>query len=302
MILKNSNLKAVSYGEVLFDIFQTEKKIGGAPLNLALRTSSLGIPTMMISCVGNDEDGTEILSYMTQNGLPTEAVQKTDAAPTGLVNVFLNERGSATYDIVCPSAWDFIDKNEKILKFTNEAEIFFYGSLVCRNDTSKQSLFHLLDNSEGTYKVFDVNLRKPHYSLQTLKQLMGYADFIKFNDEELLEVANALGSETKNIESNIDFISKLTGAEAICVTLGKHGSVLLWKNQLYRQKTYTVKVSDTVGAGDSFLASLIANLLAGTTPQESLNFAGAVGALVATKQGANPKITTEEIRSLQEMN
>lgn len=298
----NKKINVISFGEVLFDVFGEEKKIGGAPLNLALRTASYGFPVAMISAVGNDEDGKVILDYTKENALETSGIIVSPEYDTGIVQVSLNERGSATYDIRFPSAWDFISVDEKIMDTVKEADVFFYGSLACRNDVSQETLFSILDSNDKMFKVFDVNLRKPFYNIQLLENLMNRADFIKFNDEEILEIAAGMGFESENLEANIKFISEKTNTPAICVTLGKHGSILLWNNQLYRHEGYPVKVADTVGAGDSFLASLIAKLLSDKNPDEALNFASAVGALVASYSGANPKIENSEIDAFLKQN
>lgn len=293
----NKKINAVSFGEVLFDVFGEEKKIGGAPLNLALRTASFGFPVAMISAVGNDEDGKVICDYVRENQLDTSGIMTTQDYDTGIVQVTLNERGSATYEIKFPSAWDFIETNNDTLNIVKNADVFFYGSLVCRNDASRNTLFNLLDSNPGMFKVFDVNLRKPFYNIELLKQLMDKADFIKFNDEEILEIAAALGFKSDDLEENIRFISEKTNTGSVCVTLGKHGSILLWNDKFYKHSGYPVKVADTVGAGDSFLASLIARLLSDKNPETALDFASAVGALVASYSGANPKLEIKEIES-----
>jgi len=298
----NKKINVISFGEVLFDVFGEEKKIGGAPLNLALRTASYGFPVSMISAVGNDEDGKVILEYTKENALEAGGIIVSPEHETGIVQVSLNERGSATYEIKFPSAWDFIVVDEKIMDTVKEADVFFYGSLACRNDVSQKTLFSILDTNDTMFKVFDVNLRKPFYDIQLLEKLMNMADFIKFNDEEILEIAAGMGFESDDPESNIKFISEKTNTKAICVTLGKHGSILLWHNQLYRHEGYPVKVADTVGAGDSFLASLIAKLLSDKNPVDALNFASAVGALVASYSGANPKIENSEIEMFLKQN
>jgi fructokinase len=289
-------LNAVAYGEVLWDVFANEKKIGGAPLNVALRMKTLGCEVAMISCVGNDEDGEAIISQVKSLGLKTDAIIKSEDFPTGLVNVTLNERGSASYEISYPSAWDKIVLNDLARNSVNNADVLIYGSLVCRDQVSRQALEELLELK--IYKVFDVNLRKPHYSYEMLEQLMHSADFIKFNDEELLEITAAMESPFTTLEDNMNFIADRTKVKAICVTRGKHGALLMWEGQLYENEGYPVEVADTVGAGDSFLAALIASLLTGIAPQTAIDFACAVGALVAEAPGANPEISNSRIENL----
>ncbi|SHL99441.1 carbohydrate kinase family protein [Flavobacterium chilense] len=290
------SLKAVAYGEVLWDVFDTEKKIGGAPLNVALRMKTLGCDVAMISCVGNDENGKAILNHIKSLGLETSAISTIEDFPTGLVNVTLNDTGAASYVIHYPSAWDKINVNDSGKKLVSEADVLIFGSLVCRDEVSRKSLEALLQTK--TYKVFDVNLRKPHYSYQILERLIHAADFIKFNDEELLEIATALDSPFTTLEENIHFIAQRTHAKAMCVTRGAHGALLFWDNTLYENSGYPVKVADTVGAGDSFLATLITSLLTGKDPQSAVDFACAIGALVAESPGANPEISIERIEAL----
>jgi fructokinase len=297
-MLNNKKVNVISFGEVLFDVFGEEKKIGGAPLNIALRMASYGFPVAMISAVGNDEDGKVILDYTRQNDIEISGINVSEEYETGIVQVSLNESGSATYEIRFPSAWDFISVDEKIKDIVKDADVFFYGSLASRNEVSQKTLFSLLESNDTMFKVFDVNLRKPFYSIQLLEKLMSKADFIKFNDEEILEIAQEMGFQSDNLTTTIYFLAEKTNAKAICVTLGKHGSILLWNNDLYKHEGYPVKVADTVGAGDSFLASLISKLLTDHNPKEALDFASAVGALVASYSGANPKIESSEIEKM----
>ena len=294
-MFKKTNLKIVSFGEILYDVFGEEKKVGGAPLNLALRTRSFGFTTTIISAVGDDKNGQDLKKYIEDNGVEINNVMTDPEHETGLVQVYLNERGSATYDIKFPSAWDFIKGNESIRSSVLETDIFFFGSLVCRNEVSKNTLLELLHTNPGMYKIFDVNLRPPYYSIELLKELMDEADFIKFNDDEILEIASGLGFQSDTLEDNIQFIAKTTNSKGICVTRGKHGSILLWENSFHYHNGFTVKVVDTVGAGDSYLAALITKLISDGDPQKALDFASAVGAIVACHPGANPQIENSAI-------
>ena len=147
----------------------------------------------------------------------------------------------------------------------------------------------------ANYKVFDLNLRPPYYNKEVLIDLMNKADFIKFNDEELYEASGYLDSKYKSMEQNISYISKKTNTNHICVTKGHHGAVLLYNDTFYYNSGYKIKVIDTVGAGDSFLGSLISQLLHKVTPQKAIDFACAVGALVAQSEGSNPVLLNSDI-------
>ncbi len=281
------------FGEILWDIFPTHKKIGGAPLNVALRLQSFGIDTKIISRIGNDKEGKDSLKHIRDQGISSATIQIDSYLKTGSVNVILDDTGSASYIIRQPVAWDKIELTDNAISTVKSSDAFIFGSLACRDEVSKNTLLSLLPFA--TFKVFDVNLRSPFYTMDLLLDLMNKADFIKCNDDELIEICLALNFKSDSIAEQIQFLSKKTQTKQICVTLGKDGALLLYKGKIYNQKGYPVKVIDTVGAGDSFLAALISKLIHSTSPSEALNFACAVGALVAGKEGANPKLMTSEI-------
>lgn len=284
----------VCFGEVLWDVFPNgSKKIGGAPLNVALRLASFGDEIAMVSAVGKDSNGERLLQYINENGLDDTYIQTKDNFSTGEVTVILNDKGSASYEIEHPRAWDNIELSDALEKHVANSDAFVFGSLIARDEVSKQTLYRLLDVSY--YNIFDLNLRPPHYSKTVLIHLMEKADFIKFNDEELYEVADYLGSEYKGLEQNIKFIAVQTNTKHVCVTKGAYGAVLFYDGRLYYNSGYKIKVADTVGAGDSFLGTLINQLLNNEDTQKAIDVACAVGALVAQSEGANPKLTMSDI-------
>ena len=289
-------MKICCFGEVLWDVFPKHRKIGGAPLNVALRLNSFQNDVCMISRIGKDYDGEQLLNYLEQTELNLDHVQTDEILKTGLVQVQLTDPGSATYDIVFPSAWDAIKLNKKLVADVKLCDAFVYGSLITRNAISNHTLKSLLEIAK--YRVFDVNLRPPFYTLEVLKELMLKADFIKFNDEEITYICGKLGFESNAIEAQIKFISKNTNTHQICVTLGGEGAILFINNTIYENGGYKVEVQDTVGAGDSFLAALIHKLIHQEQPQKALDFACVIGAIVASKSGANPNIFKNEIVSL----
>lgn len=290
--------KITCFGEVLWDVFPAHQKIGGAPLNVALRLQSLGNEASMISSVGDDENGKALMEYIIQNGLDSSCVQVHDKLQTGKVLVSLNDTGSATYEIKYPSAWDSIELTQEAMALVKQSDAFVFGSLVARDTVSRKTLYDLIE--EAQFKVFDLNLRPPHYTKAVLTYLMERADFIKFNDDELYEVCQSLGSKYRSLEQNIHFISQNTNTKYICVTKGSHGAVLWYDGTFCYHSGYLVKVVDTVGAGDSFLGALISQLLNKITPQEAIDFACAVGALVAKSEGANPEISIKHIEEFMD--
>ncbi len=284
------------FGETLWDIFPNEKKIGGAPLNVACRLHNLGSRVHLISRVGKDEDGAKILKYLEHQGMISDGVQIDENHATGIVQVSLDSSNTASYTIKKPAAWDFISIDEQTVYKVRSSDAIIFGSLACRSETSKNTLFTLL--SEKAFKVFDANLRPPHYTQDLILELMKKADFIKLNDEELDEVCEFLSIDVKSNQDQILELSKHTGCSNICITLGKNGAILYTDNNIYRNPGYKVVVKDTVGAGDSFLASLIHQFLQGKNPQDALNYSCAVGSLVASKSGANETVPEDEIHRL----
>ncbi len=285
--------KITCFGEILYDVFPESERIGGAPLNVASRLSGLEISTEMISKVGDDEKGEKLISYLKSKNIKTENIAKDTNHPTGVVNVTLSAGGSATYEIAHPVAWDKIEISDAMKTEVKKADAFIFGSLVCRDEVSRNTLFNLLP--EAKYRVFDINLRPPFYEKEVLVKLMNQADFIKFNDDELFEIAEMIGSPYNSLEQNLQYLSEETNTPTICVTKGRHGAVLLKGGKRFYNSGFKVKVKDTVGAGDSFLASLIAGLLKEEDPQSTLDFACAMGALVAGEEGANPEIKIDKI-------
>ena len=288
--------KIICFGETLWDIFPNEKKIGGAPLNVACRLHSLGSEVQLISRVGKDDNGEQILKYLKTHGLNAHTIQIDDKYPTGIVKVSLDSSNTASYSIERPVAWDYISLDSATLSKVKSSDALIFGSLACRNETSKNTLFTLLD--ENVFKVFDANLRPPHYSMDLIIELIKRSDFIKLNDEELEAICDFVNIKGLDIRDRIIALSEFTQSRHICVTLGKDGAILYSDNQIYKNDGYVVKVADTVGAGDSFLATLIHLFLLKKDAQNALDYSCAMGSIVASKSGANEPISAHEIQQL----
>ena len=263
--------------------------LGGAPINLLAHLATLGADCSVISRCGNDDDGAALLAAIQHKRVATDLIQTNSQFATSQVLVQLDNEGSAHYDIVYPCAWDEIQASEAAKARVAQSDVFVFGSLAVRDAVSRQALAELLPHA--AFKIFDINLRPPHYQFAHLRDMMQQADFIKFNDDELYEIAAALGSHYRSMEQNLHFIAERTHTRQICVTLGKHG-------ELFAHHGYRVNVADTVGAGDSFLAGFIHQFLQRKSPPETLAFACALGSLVASRHGATPEITLSEIDAL----
>lgn len=288
--------KITAFGEILWDNLPTGKVLGGAPVNLLTHLAALGADCSVISRCGNDADGAALREAIRRKHVAIDFIQTDPQLATSQVLVQLNDEGCAHYDIVYPCAWDKIQAGEAAKTRVAQSDVFIFGSLSVRDAVSRQALAELLPHA--SFKIFDVNLRPPHYQLAHLSDMMRQADFIKLNDDELHEIATALGSPYRSIEQNIRFIAEHTHTRQICVTLGKHGALYFCDGELFAHYGYRVTVADTVGAGDSFLAGFIHQYLQRKPPQEILAFACALGSLVASRHGATPEVSLAEIEAM----
>ena len=288
--------KITAFGEILWDNLPTGKVLGGAPVNLLTHLAALGADCSVISRCGNDADGAALREAIRRKHVAIDFIQTDPQLATSQVLVQLDTEGCAHYDIVYPCAWDKIQAGEAAKTRVAQSDVFIFGSLSVRDAVSRQALAELLPHA--SFKIFDVNLRPPHYRLADLRDMMRQADFIKLNDDELHEIATALGSPYRSIEQNIRFIAEHTHTRQICVTLGKHGALYFCDGELFAHHGYRVTVADTVGAGDSFLAGFIHQYLQRKPPQEILAFACALGSLVASRHGATPEVSLAEIEAM----
>ncbi|MEK9517121.1 MAG: carbohydrate kinase [Flavobacteriaceae bacterium] len=284
----------VCFGEVLWDVFPEAEKIGGAPLNFALCLNRLGIETFIASQIGNDSIGKRLIVFLEESNLDTKFIQNSSSFSTGVAIISKDTEGSARYEIPHPVAWDKIETTPELIDVVSNSSVFLYGSLVARDKASKNTLIKLL--SCANFKVFDVNLRPPHYDYLLLDKLLCRADFIKFNDEELNEISKYYGCQSSQLKDQLAFMALHTKATYICVTKGSDGAILYHEGNYYNQNGFTVKVVDTVGAGDSFLATLLEGILTNRSLNDALRRACAMGALVAGSAGANVKISETNLR------
>lgn len=272
------------FGEVLWDAFGDEKKAGGAPMNVARHLEQQGVKVSFASRVGADASGQELVGFLTKNGLYSELIQEDEELPTCEVTVKLDESGQATYIIPQPVSWDNIQLDETLIKGAQAATAIVFGSLACRDKTTRHTLLNLLDETKAL-RIFDVNLRPPHYTISTIENLAARATVVKMNEEE----ANLLiGGSNRSLKDKIDEFRAKFHAKTICVTRGDNGAIVWHDHEFYEHPGFTVDVVDTVGAGDSFLATFINGLLNNWPMDKTLEQACRVGAFVASRRGANP--------------
>ena len=280
---------------MLWDMLPAGKQPGGAPLNVAVHLRNFGLDARLISRVGDDDLGTELLDFVAAQGLATDTVQRGKTHLTGVVKVNVDDCNEVTYKIVQPVAWDYIQYSDALAELVAGADALLFGSLAARTPATRETLYRLLPHAR--LKVFDVNLRPPHYSRDLVTYLLQHADLVKMNEHELAEVMSWFGGLSTE-ESALEWLAGRFHLQAVCVTKGAAGAVLWTGGHLYRSAGFPVTVRDTIGSGDAFLAALLRGWLAGQEPGACLRFACATGSLVATYQGATPAISEALVQEL----
>ena len=287
--------KIVCFGEILWDILPSGAVPGGAPMNVAYHLRKLGFNPGIVTRVGIDGRGKKLIDLLNESSIITDHIQLDYDIPTGIVNAVANEHGEMQYDIVAPAAWDFIALDDATVALVKEASHFIFGSLVNRNATSRNTLFALLETAQQ--KWLDINLRPPHFNRHLVEDLLSKADMVKMNLAEL-ELITGWFASYRNITDRIAIIQDRFKVPSIIVTMGGDGAMVNINGELYKHPGYVVNVADTIGSGDSFLAAFLFKQLNNDGPEESLAFASALGALVASKTGGWPAYEINDIQKL----
>jgi fructokinase len=273
------------FGEILWDTFEDGKKAGGAPMNVAMHLKQQKVDVGFASSVGSDRSGDELVEFLKQGDLfSPDLIQRDDRYPTCEVLVELDENQHATYIIPQPVSWDDIELSSFLEHAAVHTSAIVFGSLACRAEVSRNTLLNLLEETRAL-KIFDVNLRAPHYTLETIETLAARADVVKMNEDEAQLL---IGGSSNDLKELINEFRSKYHPKTICITRGEHGAIVWHDQKFYENPGCAVKVGDTVGAGDSFLATFVAGLLRNEPMQQLIDKACFVGSFVASQRGANP--------------
>ncbi|MDE6299107.1 MAG: carbohydrate kinase [Muribaculaceae bacterium] len=284
----------VGMGEALWDVLPEGRKIGGAPANFAYHVSQFGLPSCVVSAVGDDPLGDEILENFTSKGL-THLVKKVPY-PTGTVQVELDQEGIPMYDIKENVAWDNIPFSPELEEIAKNTKAVCFGSLAQRNVVSRETIAKFLDampKKEDSLVVFDVNLRQGFYNKEILCDSMERCNILKINDEELVTVSRMFGYPGIDLQDKCWILLGKYNLKMLILTCGVNGSYVFTPGNVSFQPTPKVEVADTVGAGDSFTAAFIASILKGKSVPEAHSIAVRTSAFVCTKKGAMPVLPSE---------
>ena len=276
----------IGIGELLWDLLPEGKRCGGAPANVVYHLTKLGISSALVSAVGADPDGEELLEFLRSRDVNTEYVSRNEL-PTGTVNVTLTD-GIPQYEICQPVAWDHIICPEKLKKHLPDVTAAVFGSLAQRRPESRKSIQKFLTAlPENCLKIFDINLRQDFYSKDLLRQSLEICNILKINEEELDIVAEMFripGTRRDVVQG----LAEQYSLQAVILTLGANGSMLFDGETFTEYPVIPCKIVDTVGCGDSFLAAWIASILRGESMDSAMRAGTELSSKVASQAGAIP--------------
>lgn len=287
-------------GEILWDILPDRELPGGAPMNVAYHLQKLSQQVAMVSAAGTDDHGRRLLLHMHNMQLSNAYVQTNTTYATGKVNAWMDAHNDMQYDILYPVAWDHIAWNDslEVLLSGDDLQYVVFGSLMARHEVSRDTLRKALQSP--AIKVLDINLRAPWYSRETLEWLMNSCQLLKLNIAEL-ELISAWYGTWPTHEEQVQALSSRFNIPTIVVTLGSKGCMGYIDGTFYYQEGQPVKVADTIGSGDAFLAGFLVSRLQQRSPAWSLAYANALGALVASRHGGCPEYDPAEIFSMMKV-
>ncbi|MFC0426167.1 carbohydrate kinase family protein [Chryseobacterium scophthalmum] len=296
--MNNNKSYTVCFGEVLWDIFPAGSRAGGAPFNVAYNLDKMGVEVRMISKIGKDKLGNELLNKIKSWDISTDYVQIDEEKPTGTVIANFDQHGEAHYDIVENVAWDYIQITPEHKKLIKNSEAFVFGSLIARNEESRNTLLALIEFSK--FRVFDVNFRPPFIDFELIKILLHKAHLVKMNKAELRTIIEFLDEEYIDEDNSIRHIQNYFDLNEIVLTKGSKGARYFVGNENYTFSAVSIEITDTVGSGDSFLAGFLSKRIKGRSPQEIMKQAVSLGAFITSKSGACPDYSYEAFKSFRE--
>ncbi|WP_222536849.1 carbohydrate kinase family protein [Pedobacter polysacchareus] len=287
-------IKIACFGEVLWDVFPGgQRRAGGAPFNVAYHLFKMGVEVNMISSVGQDALGEELLTKIKNWNISTAGIQVDPDHPTSTVIASLDANNDAHYEIVENVTWDFIKVRPEDQQMLSTTDALVFGSLVTRNEKSRNTLFELMEAS--TYNVFDINLRPPHYDVNVIKDLLHKTQLAKFNKAELRMMLDFLGKNYSTENEAVRYLQDTFDLREIIISKGSKGALYANADDVYLCPAIAIEVKDTVGSGDSFLAGFLSKRFEkGADAQQIMQQAVSLGGFITASEGACPEYTLED--------
>ena len=283
-------MKILSIGEVLWDLLPSGRKVGGAPANFAFHCMQFGADVRILSRVCDDDLGRELIEFYRSLGLSTELIETGPTAPTGTVGVELVD-GQPAYTIHENVAWDRIEATDAAVQFAQSVDAVCFGSLAARNEATLRTIQTLVAAVPPTaLRVLDLNLRDPFVDPNVIESVLGLANVLKLNDDELVRIVEMFGATGNTVEQHADWVIDRFNLKMLILTCGSQGSRIFADGQEFVCPGRKVEVADTVGAGDAFTATVVVGLLSGWPIDTISERANEVAAFVCTQSGATPQI------------
>ncbi|MDR2554519.1 MAG: carbohydrate kinase [Fibromonadaceae bacterium] len=273
----------IGIGEVLWDVFPERRIIGGAPANFAYYASKFGFNGCVVSAVGKDLPGKELLDVLAERKL--ELLVETVDYPTGEVHVALNAQGIPQYEICENSAWDNIPFTKRAEELAKSCSAVCFGTLAQRNEVSRATIQRFLELvPKNAYKIFDINLRQYFYNKEIIHQSLQLCNVLKMNEEEIAEIARIFGFAYMTEQEICSHLLKSYDLKIVVETKGATGSYVFTADETSYSASPKIPVTNTVGAGDSWIGAFAAALLNG----ENLQNAHKLAVEVATHRLTDP--------------
>jgi fructokinase len=290
---------AVGIGEVLWDLLPGGKQLGGAPANFAYHAQQLGAQSAVVSAVGRDPLGDEILARLRELGIDTRYVAIDPQHPTGTVSVKLDAARVPSYVIHEIVAWDRVPDSPALHDLARSADVICFGSLAQRSPHTKTTIHECLRAARpDALRICDINLRQNYFSERVIADSLHLANVLKLNDQELPVIARQHDLPENDEEAVVRVLLEKLPLRVIALTRGDKGSSLYTRNETNHHPGFATKLADTVGAGDSFMAALAIGLLRGEPLERINDAANRLAAYVCSKPGATPPIPAELRASL----
>jgi fructokinase len=289
----------VGLGEVLWDLLPSGKQMGGAPANFAYMSSVLGDRGVVASRIGTDDLGPEAERILEDLGLDCSFLQKDAEHPTGTVQVRVDAAGQPDFKISENVAWDFLEWTADWADLARTTDVVCFGSLAQRSTTSQATIRRFLQAvPANTLRVYDVNLRQCFFNRETLHESLQLAHIAKLNDLELPQVARILALSGETAEDHARSLLERYGLRLVCITRGAHGSLLMSERQVAGHSGLSVRVADTIGAGDAFTACLAHFYRRGASLTEINDVCNRFAGWVATQVGGTPSTNPKQLEEI----
>jgi fructokinase len=290
--------RIAAIGEVLWDNYGDTRYIGGAPFNFSYFINSLGEEGMIISRIGQDEPGEDILKQMNLKQMSAKYVQKDSLHPTGRVSVTLDIKGTPSFIIHRDVAFDYISFEKKLKPLSTDLNAICFGTLAQRNKTSEKTIHLFLQKikqyNPASLIIFDINIRQNFYSFEMIEASLVKSDILKLNEDEILLLKNLYHKETDDKEF-MKWLAEKYNLKLICLTMAEKGALVISADEEIFSPGYRVNAIDTVGSGDAFTAGFVYKYLNNASLQESADFANLMGGYVAEHKGATPPVGKERL-------